>query len=219
MRTAFLIARKDLQVELAKKSMLMGMLIFALLVVVVFSVILVDGVSYSVFAGVLWITIYFSGILGLNRSFGVEKNNDCLAGLMLAPVERGSIYLGKFLANLLVLLILEIVFVPLLFMMVNLQWQGHIGYLMMLLFLGSFGFAAIGTFLAYLALYTKASDVMLPVLLFPVLLPLVIGSVQATGMILEGIDEGFHSWVKLIIAYDILFLVVPYFLFDYLVEV
>lgn len=222
-RTAFLLAQKDLYSELKTKQILVTQIIFAGLVIVVFSFAFdpANNTTKAVIPGIIWVIIVFSGILGLNRSFISEQRNDTMQGLLVAPMEAASIYLGKFLANFAMILVVEIVSVPFLFLLFDFKFLGSFPYFLLVIFLGSFGFIAIGTFLAALAANSKSSEMLLPLLLFPITTPILIGVVQSTKIILTNMDQ-FSSalaWIQLVTAYDVIFFVVCFLLIDYVLEV
>ncbi|WP_423799056.1 heme exporter protein CcmB [Neobacillus sp. SAB-20_R2A] len=222
-RTAFLLAQKDLYSELKTKQILVTQIIFAGLVIVVFSFAFdpANNTTKAVIPGIIWVIIVFSGILGLNRSFISEQRNDTMQGLLVSPMEAASIYLGKFLANFAMILVVEIVSVPFLFLLFDFKFLGSFPYFLLVIFLGSFGFIAIGTFLAALAANSKSSEMLLPLLLFPITTPILIGVVQATKIILTNMDQ-FSSalaWIQLVTAYDVIFFVVCFLLIDYVLEV
>lgn len=219
---------KDLTMELRSKETVSAMLIFSILVIVIFGFAFIQPsgkIQPEVFPGVMWVAITFAGILGLNRSFLLEKHNDSLMGLMLAPIDKSVIFFGKVLANFIFLLMVELISMPLFLIFLNLQIKGPVLYLILVIFLGTLGFIAIGTFLSALAANTKASEILLPIILFPILVPLILGAVKATGIVISGFilepgwAQSFWSWIRLMAVYDIIFLVVPFLLFEYVLEV
>lgn len=217
------IAKKDLYAEWKTRQTISTMLIFSGMVIVIFSFAF-DPSSNSmkaVIPGVLWVIIVFSGILGLNRSFLSEYKNDNLSGMMAAPIDSSSIYLGKLLANLIMVLIVEVVSIPFLFLLFDFRWMGSFPYFIGTLLLGTFGFISIGTFLAALSANSRSSEMLLPVILFPVAIPVLIGAVQSTKIILTNIENlsSAISWMQLMAAYDLIFFVLCFLLFEYVVEV
>ncbi|MDQ1145100.1 heme exporter protein B [Bacillus sp. SORGH_AS 510] len=222
-RTALLLAKKDLYSELKTKQILVTQIIFAGLVIVVLSFAFdpANNTTKAVIPGVIWVIIVFAGILGLNRSFITEQRNDTIQGLLVAPMEAASIYLGKFFANFTMILVVELVSIPFLFLLFDFHFLGSIPYFIVVVFLGSFGFIAIGTFLAALAANSKSSEMLLPLLLFPITTPILIGVVQATRIILTNMEK-FSSalaWIQLVTAYDVIFFVICLLLIDYVLEV
>jgi heme exporter protein B len=222
-RTALLLAKKDLLSELKTKQVLVTMIIFAGLVILVFSFAFdpANNTTRAVIPGVIWVIIVFSGILGLNRSFISEQRNDTMQGLMVAPMDASSIFLGKFIANFTMILIVEAVSIPFLFLLFNFQVLGSIPYFILIIFIGSFGFIAIGTFLAALAANSKSSEMLLPLLLFPITSPILIGVTQATRIILTNMEKlsSALAWAQLVTAYDVIFFVLCFLLIDYVLEV
>jgi heme exporter protein B len=222
-RTALLLAKKDLYSELKTKQILVTMIIFAGLVILVFSFAFdpANNTTQAVIPGVIWVIVVFSGILGLNRSFISEQRNDTMQGLLIAPMEAASIYLGKFLANFAMILVVEIVSIPFLFLLFNFKITGSLPYFILVVFIGSFGFISIGTFLAALAANSKSSEMLLPLLLFPITSPILIGVVQATRITLTNIEKlsSALAWIQLVSAYDVIFFVLCFLLIDYVLEV
>ncbi len=222
-RGMWAIIQKDLTAEFRTKQLVSSMLIFAVLtlIVFVFSFDPSKAVVQQVFPGMIWVCIIFAGMLGLNRSFVSEKQNDCLTGMLLCPVSSNAIYYGKTIANLIYMFIIETVTIPLFAVLFNYQIPvGSILPLMLILALGTIGFMAVGTFLAALSANAKSSEILLPVILFPVLVPIVLGAVQATSVILSGGQASdWFSWFKILAAYDVIFLAIPFLLFEYVLEV
>lgn len=202
--------------------MLSSILVFSLLTTVIFNFAFdpdSDTVR-QVFPGIMWVAFCFAGITGLNRSFLIEKTNDCLTGLILSTVDRGVIYLAKTTTNFIFMLIMELLTVPLLFVLFDYKSKGSPFLLGLIIFLGTWGFISIGTFLAALAVKTRNSEILLPILLFPLFVPVLIAAVQGTGIILSGgnwIDVA--NWIKILCAFDAIFTAIPWLLFDQLLEV
>lgn len=222
--SALLLAKKDLLSELKTKQILVTQIIFAALVIVVFSFAFdpANNTTKAVIPGVVWVIIVFSGILGLNRSFISEQRNDTMQSLLVAPMEAASIFLGKFFANFTMILIVEIVSIPFLFLLFDFKMvPGSIAYFILIVFIGSFGFVSIGTFLAALASNSKSSEMLLPLLLFPITSPILIGVTQATRIILSDMSKisSAMAWMQMVTAYDVIFFVVSLFLIEYVLEV
>jgi heme exporter protein B len=167
-------------------------------------------------AGAMWVAFNFAGFLGLGRSVALERDKGSLDGLLLCPVDRGTIFLGKFLGNLLFITLVEIISVPIFAALFDLDVFQPL--LLLALFLGTLGFAAVGTLLAVMAASTRSREVLLPVLMFPILLPVVIASVRATTLILTRQTSDLGAWLNLLGAYDVLFLAISYAVFDRVVE-
>ena len=213
------IVRKDLAAEFRSRELLSAMLVFSLLVILIFNFALELDVKVreSVTAGVLWTTFAFAGTLGLNRSMAVEKDRGCMDGLLLAPVDRSAIYFGKAISNLAFMLIVEIIVLPVYSMLynINLFQPG----LLLVILLGSIGYIAVGTLLAAMSVQTRTRDVMLPILLFPVAIPVLLASVKASSGYLNGADFAeILAPLNLLIVYDLIFIAVPLMFFEYVVE-
>lgn len=218
-RAASAILWKDLVAELRSKELLSAMLVFSLIVVVVFNfaVELRLDLARQTSIGFLWVTILFSGMLGINRSLAREKDRGCLDGLLLCPVDRGMIFLGKMVGNLVFILVTELLVIPLFIFFFDVPFY-HPLHLLVVLF-GIIGFASVGTLLSAMAVHTRARDVMLPIILLPVTIPLVLSAVRASRMVLDGraLSE-FLPWAGMLLAFDIVMLTVAYLTFDYVVE-
>jgi heme exporter protein B len=223
LRNALILAKKDLYSEIKTKQVLATMIIFAGLVILVFSFAFdpANNTTKEVIPGVVWVIIVFSGILGLNRSFISEQRNDTMQGLMIAPMDATSIFLGKLFANFAMILVVECISVPFLFLLFNFKILGSVPLFILVLFIGSFGFISIGTFLAALAANSKSSEMLLPLLLFPITSPILIGVVQATRITLTNMDKvkSALAWIQLVSAYDVIFFVLCFLLIEYVLEV
>ncbi|MDF2536264.1 MAG: cytochrome c-type biosis protein CcmB [Bacillales bacterium] len=223
LRNALIIAGKDLRAEAKSKQVLPTMLVFAALVIVVFSFAFDPNKESTkeLIPGLIWIISIFAGILGLNRSFVSEQKNDNMFGMIIAPVDSVSIYLGKFLANYFMILIVQAVAVPILFLFFDFQFNGSLTWLILTIIIGTFGFVSIGTFLAAIAGNSGSSEMLLPLLLFPITTPVLIGVVSATKIILRNPDqiEKAYGWLQLVGGYDIIFFGICIILFDYILEV
>jgi heme exporter protein B len=212
---------KDLSAELRSRELISAMLVFALLVILIFNFALdLDPATRrqsNITAGVLWVIFTFAGTLGLNRSMAVEKDRGCIDGLLLAPVDRSAIYFGKALANLIFMLVVEAIVLPVYSLLynVNLFQPG----LLLVTLLGSIGYVAVGTLLATMAVQARTRDILLPILLFPVVLPVVMSAVKGSTGFLDGLPlSEIRPWINLLVAYDIIFLAVAFMVFDYVVE-
>ncbi len=219
LRAIFAVSWKDLAAELRSRELLSAMLVFALLVIFIFnfSLELDAKTRNSVTAGVLWATFAFAGTLGLNRSMAIEKDRGCLDGLLLAPVDRSAIYFGKAISNLAFMLIVEAIVLPVYSILynVNLFKPG----LLLVILLGSVGYTAVGTLLSAMSVQTRTRDVMLPILLFPIILPVWIAAVRASGGYLQNLPfDQILPWLNLLIVYDVIFIAIAFMIFDYVVE-
>ncbi len=219
LRKVLAIVWKDVRAELRTKDILSSMLVFAGLSVLIFQFafdLRADNVRL-VLPGVLWIAITFAGVLGLNRSFILEQDRGSLEGLLLAPVDRSAIYFGKLIGNLLFIFIVELLLLPLMTVLFNVWLLSPA--LLLVVALGTVGYAAVGTLFAALSINTRAREVMLPILLFPVMVPVFVAGVQAVSRLLDGDSlADIVRWIQLLVAYDAIFLAAAMLLFDYVVE-
>ncbi len=218
-RQVIAIVSKDLTAELRTKENLSAMIVFALIVLVIFNFAfeLQDVDLTVVGAGVLWVAFTFSGILGLGRSFAAEKDKGSLEGMLLSPVDRGAIFLGKTISNFIFITTMQAIILPLFAVLNNvaLPWFPLVPYVV----LGTLGFAAIGTILSAIAASTRMREVMLPILLFPVSIPLLMAAVKLTSGALQSLDfSQLTFWFNILILYDVLFIVVAFWMFEYVVE-
>src|SRR5687768_976735 len=210
---------KDIRAEFRSRELFSAMLVFSLLIILIFNFALELDIKtrQSVTAGVLWSTFAFAGTLGLNRSMAIEKDRGCLDGLLLAPVDRSAIYFGKVISNLIFMLIVEIIVLPVYSVLynVNLFQPG----LLLVILLGSIGYVAVGTLLAAMSVQTRTRDILLPILLFPVVIPVLLAAVKASSGVLGGADwKEILLPLNLLIAYDVIFIAVAFMVFENVVE-
>ncbi|MFQ5672097.1 MAG: heme exporter protein CcmB [Nitrospinales bacterium] len=212
---------KDLLTELKTREMLSSMFVFSVLVILIFifSINLSIVNANDVGPGVLWVAFVFSGTLGLNRSFTLEKNNGCLQGIMLTPVDRTAIYFGKMISNLLFLLVMEAFILPLFMIFFNVDILRNLLPLLVVIFLGTVGFCALGVLLSSIASNLETREIMLPILLYPLLVPVVIGSVKMTGQLLAGKSlADMTNWIGLIVSFDIIYVAASIMTIDHILE-
>jgi heme exporter protein B len=212
------VVRKDLALEKRSREMLSSMFIFGLIVILIFSFsfdLRVEQVN-QVAPGVLWVAITFAGMLGLARSFVLERDQGCLDGLLLCPVDRSVLYLGKMIGNLLFISMTEVIILPLCFALFNLSFQL---LLLPVILLGTIGFSAVGTLVSAMTVHARAREVMLPILLFPIVMPALIAAVKLTGGVLDGQAwSEMRNWLQLLVGFDVIFSVLSYLAFEYIVE-
>lgn len=214
------IVQKDLSAEFRSRELLSAMLVFSMLVILIFNFALELNIEArkSVAAGVLWTTFAFAGTLGLNRSMAVEKDRGCMDGLLLAPVDRSAIFFGKAISNLAFMLIVEAIVIPLYALLYNETRIFQLDFLLIIL-LGSIGYIAVGTLLSAMSVQTRTRDVLLPILLFPVAVPVLLASVKASGGLIEGATFAeILTPFNLLLAYDVIFIAVAFMVFDFVVE-
>lgn len=221
LRAAWLIAAKDLLLEFRSRTAFLAALVFTALVLVIFNFAR-DPTAVSnldLAPGILWITFSFAGLLGLNRAFALELENRALDALLLAPVSRAALYLGKTLANLVFVGVVEAVALPLFALFFNVPLLPVLAPLLFVLALATVGFVVVGTLLSSIAVNTRFAELMLPVLALPFLMPPITGAVQMTARLFAGRPfSEVVAWLKLLLAYDIVFAVICILVFEYTLE-
>ncbi len=219
LRSIAAIVWKDIAAEFRSRELIGAMLVFAAVVIIIFNFALELDIRTreAVTSGVLWVTFAFAGTLGLNRSMAIEKDRGCLDGLLLTPVDRSAIFFGKAIGNLFFMLIVEAIILPMYSVLynVNLFQPG----LILVILLGSIGYTAVGTLLASMAVQARTRDVLLPILLFPVMIPLLLAAVKASNGFLQGYEMAeIMPWINVMIVYDVIFIAVAFMVFDFVVE-
>ncbi len=212
---------KDLLVEARGRETVLAGAVFALLILVIFNFAFdprVENVA-AVAPGVLWVTVTFAGVLSLGRAFARERDRRTLDGLLLAPIDRSALYLAKVVTSIVSMLVVEVVALPAFIALFNLVV--NLPLLILALVLGTLGLAGVGTLFAAIAAHTRAREVMLPLLLFPIQVPVILATVKSTGAAIRvpGLDPpDVGQWLGLLIAFDALFLGLSVLLFDYAIE-
>lgn len=218
MRRALAIAWKDILIEFRSRQFLGAMLAFTLVTIVTlnFAFDLDRGNRGSDAAGALWIAFFFAGMLGLGRSIALERDRGTLEGLLLTPTDGGTIFLGKFLATLLSILLVEVVTLPIFAVLYNLPALHP--WVLGIALVGTVGFAGLGTLFSAVASSGRAREVLLPLLLFPLLVPVLLGAVQATALVFQGERGDLVAWFNLLVAFDVIFVTLAYLGFSYVIE-
>jgi heme exporter protein B len=211
LRAAWVIARKDLSIEFRTRSAFFSAVIFALLGLVIFYFAW-DPTAVSVIdlaPGVLWVIFTFSGLLGLHRSFGVETEDRAIDGLLASPVSREAIFLGKAIANLIFVAAIQLIAIPALVLFYNLPLSDVAAPLITIAILAAIGLVAVGTLFSAMAVNTRLAELLLPMLSLPFFVPIVIAASQSTAKLLAGrpVAEA-GPWIKLLLAFDIVFVAV-----------
>ncbi len=210
---------KDLNIEIRQKTLVSALLIFSFMVTLIFTFALEldKSTRENVAIGVLWVTFVFSSTLGLNQTFAYEKDRGSLEGMLLSPIDYTAIFIGKFISTYIFVVIVEIIVIPMFYILYGIPLFSPVFLLIVLL--GSFGYTLVGTLLATIAMRTRAREIMLPILLFPVSMPIVIAAVQCSNAIISGANWGqFSSAFNIVVVYDIIFLGVAIMTFDYLIQ-
>ncbi len=219
-RAAAILLAKELRLEFRTRELLNATIVFALVVVVLFSFSFdpTSAESRRLGPGLLWIAFLFSGSLMLHPSFGREQVNQTLDALRMAPISPFALVLGKMLANFLFLSAAEVVLVPVFAILYNVGLTGVAGRLTLVIVLGTFGLCVTGTVFSAIAAHARLRELLLPLLLLPILTPLLIAAVEATASLLApepGLDRG---WLALLAGFDIVFLTASWLLSDFLLE-
>ena len=220
MRPITAILFKDVLIEMRNKESLSSMLMFGILVLVIFMFAFeASGLDKTLIGpGELWVAYSFAAILGLNRSLAMEIDNDCLQGLLLAPIGRGALYLGKVASNFTFMIIAEVMVLPVFFIFNNLRFDQRFLGILGISVLGTLGIAAVGTILSTISANTRMKEVMLPILQIPLCVPVVIAAVEATSQILNKDDPEISSWLTILAGFSIVYLTVSYLVFEFVVE-
>jgi heme exporter protein B len=217
-RVVWIVVRKDVTVEVRSLELLLTTVFFAVTVVLMFSFgLVVRGTAIQdVAPAILWIAVAFSGTLALGRTFERERQNDTLRALLLAPADRPALYVGKLVGILLLLMLVEIVLVALVGLLFNAPVFDHPGRLALLLMGGSIGFCAVGTLFAAMLVRARSRDVLLPIMLYPMTVPVMIAGVRGTAALLQPTPDlaMVQFWIGLLAAFDVVFLTLALWTFD-----
>lgn len=220
MRPIAAIIFKDVVIEMRSKESISSMLMFGILVLVIFMFAFAAGSLEKgmIAPGTLWVAFSFAAILGLNRSLAMEIDNDCFQGLMLAPISRGQLYLGKVASNFTFMMIAEFFVLPIFFILNNFNFDGRFFGIAGVSILGTLGIAAVGTILSTISANTRMKEVMLPILQIPLTVPVVIAAVEATSQILNNDKPEISAWLTILAGFSIVYLTVSYLVFEFAVE-
>ncbi|HCL25916.1 MAG TPA: heme ABC transporter permease CcmB [Dehalococcoidia bacterium] len=214
-----IIVWKDILLEIRSRDLVVSVLVFGLLVVIVFNFALnnAPGRAEELAPGILWAAFAFAAVLAMNRAFVRDQEQGGLEGLLISPISRDAIFLGKVLTSLIFMLLVEAALLPVYAVMLDfsaLSWT-----LLLTIFLGTLGFAVVGTLFSAMAVQTRSREIMLPVLFFPVVLPVIIAAVEASTRAVGGETfVGLGRWLPLIGVFDALFLVICPWIFSFVVE-
>ena len=216
----FAIAWKDVRLEFRSRDTIVSALIFGLIVVVVFNFGLnrAPGSLGPAAPGLLWVAYAFVGVLAMNRAFARELEQGALDGLLAAPVSRDAVFLGKMLGTLAFMVLIEAILLPVFAVMLDLPALSPV--LGLIILLATIGFATVGTFFAAIAAQTRSREILLPVLFFPVIVPVIIAAVEATALALQGGPTLpiWTRWLPLLVVFDAVFLVICPWIFGFVFE-
>ena len=213
-------ARKDMRIELRTRSAFLSVLVFTVLALAIFFFAWdpTAVAALDLAPGVLWVTFTFAGLLGLHRSFGVELHDRAIDALLIAPIDREAIYLGKAIANVVFVLAVLAIAVPATALFYNLPVTRSLGALGGTAVLAAIGLVSIGTLFSSMAVNTRMAELLLPMLSLPFFIPVVVASAQASTRLLSGRAEDAVPWIKLLIAFDIVFALACTVAFRYTLE-
>src|SRR6266849_11042192 len=203
----FTIAAKDLRAELRSKEAINASFSFSLTILLLFSFAFVEEATIEIAGGLLWIVFVFAGALILNRSFARELPNDCLDALIAAPLPGSALFLGKALANLALLMAVEAVCFPVFGIFYNVNWTRQFWPLLLVVALGTWGFTVIGTMFSALTVNIRLREVMLPMLVYPTMIPCLMAAMKLTAQLIAGepLDSGALVWMKFLVGFDVIF--------------
>lgn len=216
--TVWLVTRKDLIIEFRSREVVYTTLFFAVACVLIFAFGFVrEGVAVDdAAAGILWIAIAFSGTLALGRTFERERQNDTLRALMLTPMDRPALYVGKLTGVLLLLAVVEAIVTPLIALMFHAPLFAFPVWIASLLAAGTLGFAAVGTLFAGMLVRARSRDVLLPILLYPITIPVIIAGVRGTAVLLqpEANLPVARMWLSILVFFDVVFITLALWTFE-----
>ena len=221
LRHALAIAGKDLRMELRTRTSLLSAAVFAALVLMVFNFARdpTAVATVDLAPSILWVTVTFASVVAMNRAFTVERENGAFDGLLLAPVSRESLYLGKYLANLAFVLIVEAITLPLFVLFFNLDLGGALPGLLLTLLLATIGFVAVGTVFSAMVAKTRFAELMLPILLLPFMVPPLIFAVKTTVPLFTGRPlSDVLPGLRFLALYDVAFVTLSVLLFSAVVD-
>jgi heme exporter protein B len=208
-RQMLVITGKDLRAELRTKEAINASLAFALVILLLFSFAFdpSEETTREISGGLLWIVFAFAGTLVLNRSFAREVPNDCLDALVAAPISGAALFMGKALANFALVLAVELVSLPVFGIFYNVRWTGQFWALLLILALGTWGLTVIGTIFSALTVNIRLRELMLPLLVYPLLIPALMGAMQVSTQLIAGkpLSSDTDVWVRLLVAFDVIF--------------
>ncbi len=221
LKHAYCLIWKDLLLELRRRESLLTMFFFGTLLLFVFhfSFEIPREKVPEMAPGLLWLAFLFTGTLGLTQLFQVERENHCLDALLLSPIDRAALYLAKVFFNLLMMLLVEIVVFPLFWVLFNLESWSVLPSLFLVAMLGTLGFCVLGTLFSAVTLKARARELLLPLVLFPLMIPVILATVRSMAVLLgAGDTEEALSWIRLLIGFDVIFLTAGFLIFEWVIE-
>src|SRR4249920_1230765 len=217
----FLLLRKDLLLEMRRRENLLTMFFFGTLLLFVFhfSFDLAPERVAEMAPALLWLAFLFTGTLGLAQLFQAERENHCLDALLLSPLDRGALFLAKTGFNLLLMLAVEVVVIPLFWILFNLSAWNLLPQLFLVTLLGTVGFCVLGTILSAVTLRARARELLLPLVLFPLMIPVILATIRCMETVMRVGEFGDAlAWLRLLLGFDVIFLTVGVLIFDWVIE-
>ncbi len=221
MKKLLIIVWKDIVTELRTKELLSSMFMLALLILVIFNF----ALGYSpVLVGeaapaILWISFIFAGVLGLTRTFAIEKEGNAMVGMLLTPTDRTVIYLAKLLSSSIFVFIVGLFTLPLFALFFNFSLLSVIPQLILIIFLGTIGFVSVGTLFSAMVINTRLREILLPIVIFPIIIPVVVSAVKLSAAVISGNGLNSEAFsLKLLLAFDIIFLAASAVVFEYVID-
>ena len=218
---SYLLLRKDLLLELRRRDSLLTMFFFGTLLLFVFhfSFDLAPDKMAEMAPALLWLAFLFTGTLGLAQLFQAERENHCLDALLLSPLDRGALFLAKSGFNLLLMILVELVVMPLFWILFNLSSWNLLPQLFLVTLLGTVGFCVLGTIMSALTLRARARELLLPLVLFPLMIPVLLATIRCMETILRtGRFDDAAPWLRLLLGFDVIFLTLGVLIFDWVIE-
>ena len=217
----YLLLWKDLLLELRRRDSVLTMFFFGTLLLFVFhfSFDLAPDKIAEMAPALLWLAFLFTGTLGLAQLFQAERENHCLDALLLSPLDRGALFLAKTSFNLVLMLLVEIIVMPLFWILFNLSAWNLLPQLFLVTLMGTIGFCALGTIMSALTLRARARELLLPLVLFPLMIPVILATIRCMESVLRNGEFGAAaSWLKLLFGFDVIFMTVGVLIFDWVIE-
>jgi len=217
----YLLLWKDLLLELRRRDSVLTMFFFGTLLLFVFhfSFDLPPDKVAEMAPALLWLAFLFTGTLGLAQLFQAERENHCLDALLLSPLDRGALFLAKTSFNLILMLLVEIIVMPLFWILFNLSGWNLLPQLFLVTLLGTIGFCVLGTIMSALTLRARARELLLPLVLFPLMIPVILATIRCMESVLKNGEFGdAASWLKLLLGFDVIFMTVGVLIFDWVIE-
>ncbi len=220
-RQVYWLLWKDLLLEIRRRESLISMFFFGVVLLFLFhfSFEIPRERVADMAPGLLWLAFIFTGTLGLNQLFQVERENQCLEALLLSPMDRGAFYLAKVFFNFTTMLLVELFVFPLFWILFNLDFWRLLPSLFLVALLGTIGFCVLGTLLSALTLKARARELLLPLILFPFIIPVFLATIRAMEIILHaGSFQELLPWLRLLIGFDVIFITVGFLVFEWVIE-